>query len=53
MGDKPTEKQNPGPEPERLKIDGPWGDAVKKALDAPPPQDDDKPPAKGKKPKKA
>lgn len=33
-------KNTTGPEPERLKIDGDWEDAVKKALDAKPPPKD-------------
>ena len=31
----------PGPDPERLKIDGDWKDAVKKALETPPPCESD------------
>ncbi len=34
---KDCDKQNPGPEPERLKIDGDWEDAVKKAMGRPKP----------------
>lgn len=30
-------RNQPGPEPERLKIEGPWGDAVKRALRTPRP----------------
>ena len=29
-----------GPKPEHLKIDGDWKDAVKKAVNTPPPKDD-------------
>lgn len=31
MADQPERKQ-PGPEPERLKIDGDWEDAIRRAL---------------------
>ncbi len=34
MGD---EKKKPGPEPERVKIDGDWTDAMKKAMEKEPP----------------
>lgn len=37
---KPKNKA-PGPEPERLKIDSDWKDAVKKAVNTPPPKDED------------
>ena len=32
-----TKQNKPGPEPERLKIEGDWEDAVKKAIEAHPP----------------
>jgi len=37
MSDK---NPRPGPKPDRLKIDGDWEDAVKKALDKRPPKPD-------------
>lgn len=33
----PEKKPKPGPEPERLKIEGDWEDAIKKALKTPRP----------------
>lgn len=45
MPNKPTGKQNPGPDAERLKIDGDWKDATKRALEAQPPKDDTEEPA--------
>ena len=35
--DKTAKSQgSPGPDPERIKIDGDWEDAVKRAVDVPP-----------------
>ena len=36
-----THRNKPGPEPERLKIDGDWKDNVKKAVNTPPPKEED------------
>lgn len=41
------DKKQPGPEPERLKIEGDWEEAIKQGLKAPPPPKDKK---KGDKP---
>ncbi len=39
MDDPKDDKSKPGPEEERLKLDGDWEDAVKKAMDRPRPED--------------
>ncbi len=39
MPDKDESKMKPGPEPDRLNIDGDWEDAMKKAIDKERPED--------------
>lgn len=52
-----TRKKSPGPDPERLKIEGDWKDAVRKALEVERPEDgwsdgEDPDKARSKTPKK-
>jgi hypothetical protein len=35
--EKGPERRPPGPDPERLKVEGDWEEAVRKALSKPPP----------------
>ena len=48
MANKPTGRQTPGPDAERLKIDSDWKDATKRALEAKPPKDDADEPSEDK-----
>ena len=38
---KSPQTNKPGPQPERLKINGDWKDAVKRAVNTPPPENTD------------
>lgn len=49
---QPVEKRKPGPEPERVKIEGDPEEALRKLLSTPPP-DDDVEPVEGEEPQPA